>query len=77
MACDEPEVTNDDRKRMLDRLLIEALTDLRAQETMVPGAKLRQQVVEAGLQQGLDVAAHLAALDRPFSKVLGPADVRR
>lgn len=70
-----PESTSEERKRTLDRLLIDALTALQAQETMVPDAKLRQQVVQAGWKQGLDVAAQLAALDRPFSKVL--AELRR
>ena len=74
MALDGPEIANDDQKQTLDRLLIDALADLQAQETMVPGAKLRQKVVEAGWQQGLDVAARLATLGRPFSKVLAEVD---
>lgn len=74
MALDGPEIASDDQKQTLDRLVTDTLADLQAQGTMVPGAKLRQKVVEAGWQQGLDVAAHLAALDRPFSKVLAEVD---
>ena len=47
MTINAPDATNDDRKRTLDRLLIDALAELRAQETMVPGAKLRQRAIEA------------------------------
>lgn len=71
---DGPEFTNEEPKRTLVRLLIDALADLQAQETMVSGAKLRQQVVQAGWKQGIDVAAQLASLDRPFSKVLAEVD---
>lgn len=69
----EPEV-NTDQKRVLDRLVMDVLADLQAQETMVPGAKLRQEVVQAGWQQGLDVAAQLAAQGLPFSKALAEVD---
>ena len=69
MALDSPEA-NDDEKRPLDRLVIDVLQALQAQETMVPGAKLRQEMVQAGWQRGLDVDAHLAALSCPFSKTL-------
>ena len=68
-----PEV-NDDQKRTLDRLVIDVLRALQAQETMVPGAKLRQKMVQAGSQRGLDVDALLAALGRPFSKTLAEMD---
>ena len=65
---------NDDQKRTLDRLVIDVLQALLAQETMVPGAKLRQKMVQAGSQRGLDVDARLAALGRPFSKILAEID---
>lgn len=73
VALNELGIT-DDQKRTLERLVIDALADLQARETMVPGAKLRQQIVQAGWQQGIDVAARLTALGRPFSKVLAEVD---
>ena len=74
MAPVELEHMADDRKRALDRLVIEVLENLQAQDTMVPGAKLRQKVVEAGAQRGLDVAAQLAEAGLPFSKVLAEVE---
>ena len=74
VALNQPEINTDDQKRMLDRLVIDALADLQAQKTMVPGAKLRQKVVQAGWQQRFDVAAYLAAAGRPFSKALAEVD---
>lgn len=69
VALNELGIT-DEQKRTLDRLARDALANLQAQETMVPGAKLRQTMVQAGWQQGIDVAAHLAALGCPFSKAM-------
>lgn len=69
VTLNSPEV-NDDEKRPLDRLVTDVLRALQAQETMVSGAKLRQRMVQAGWQQGLDVDAHLAALGCSFSKAL-------
>ena len=60
----EPDFNTDDQKRMLDRLVLDVLADLQAQETMVPGAKLRQEVVRAGWQQGLGRKRRLGAGDR-------------
>lgn len=74
MAFNALEATSDDRKRTLDSLLIDALEELGGQKIMVPGAKLRQQVVETGWRQRFDVAACLTALDRPFAKVLAEVD---
>lgn len=56
------------------RLVVQALRDLHADVTMVPGAKLRQQVVQAGWHEGLDVAAALANSDRSFAQAVATID---
>lgn len=56
------------------RLVVASLKELNANVTMVPGAKLRQQVVEAGLREGLDVAAAIAGDDRSFLQAVAAVD---
>ena len=41
-------------------IVIEALRNLNADHEMVPGAKLRQRMLEIGLKEGFDVATYVA-----------------
>ena len=50
-------------------LTLEALRTLGADKMMVPGAKLRQRMVEVGQAEGFDVGAHVAVSGIPFSKL--------
>ena len=50
-------------------LTLEALHALGADKVMVPGAKLRQRMVEIGHVDGFDVGAHVATSGIPFSKL--------
>ena len=50
------------------RLTVDALKDLGGALQMVPGAKLRQRMVEIGAERKLDVAAHVQASGHPFSR---------
>lgn len=57
-----------------ESLTISALRDLRADAVMVPGAKLRQRMVEIGRQDGFDVAAQVANSGSSFSKLATQVD---
>lgn len=57
-----------------ESLTVTALRDLRADVVMVPGAKLRQRMVEIGRKEGFDVAAHVANSDGSFSKLTAQVD---
>ena len=50
-------------------LTVQALRTLGADKTMVPGAKLRQRMVEVGQTEGFDVGAHVAVSGIPFAKL--------
>ena len=50
-------------------LTLEALRALGADEVMVPGAKLRQRMVEIGQVDDFDVGAHVAMSGILFSKL--------
>ena len=52
------------------KLTVEALSQLGADEIMVPGAKLHAQMVKLGYPDGFDVAAHVAASGYSFSKLV-------
>lgn len=56
------------------RLVVTGLKELDANVTMVPGAKLRQQVVKAGMREGLDVAATMARGGRTFLQAVAVVD---
>lgn len=51
-------------------LTADALRDLRADEVMVPGAKLRQRMVKLGSENGLDVAEHVKGSVDSFSELV-------
>ena len=51
-------------------LTADALRDLHADEVMVPGAKLRQRMVELGSENGLDVAEHVKGSAASFSELV-------
>lgn len=53
-----------------ESLTVRALRDLGADAVMVPGAKLRQLMVELGNEEGLDVVAHVANSGSSFSKLV-------
>ena len=55
-------------------LTVEALRDLRADAAMVPGAKLRQRMVELGLEDGFDVAAYVKGSTHSFSGLVNQAE---
>lgn len=57
-----------------ESLTVQALRDLRGDAVMVPGAKLRQQMVELGSREGFDVAAHVANSGSSFSKLAAQVD---
>ena len=57
-----------------ESLTLRALQDLRADAVMVPGAKLRQKMVELGRQEGIDVAAQVANSGSSFSKLTAQVD---
>ena len=50
--------------------VIRALRNLNADQEMVPGAKLRQRMVEIGLKEDFDVAAHVAESPDSFRKLV-------
>ena len=52
------------------KLTVEALSQLGADEIMVPGAKLHAQMVKLGYPDGFDVAAHVAGSGYSFSKLV-------
>ncbi|MCY4549155.1 MAG: hypothetical protein OXC28_12375 [Defluviicoccus sp.] len=54
-----------------DTLAIEALRSLGADTDMVPGAKLRQRMVELGRESGFDVAEYVANSADSFSTLVG------
>ena len=56
------------------RLTVDALKDLGGALQMVPGAKLRQRMVEIGAERKLDVAAHVQATDHLFSRLVEQVD---
>ena len=53
-----------------DRLTIQALESLGADTDMVPGAKLRQRMVELGRENDFDVAEYAANSPDPFSALV-------
>ena len=53
-----------------DRLTIEALRSLGADTDMIPGAKLRQRMVELGQRSDFDVATHVTSSTESFSKLV-------
>ena len=53
-----------------ESVTVRALRDLGADAVMVPGAKLRQQMVEVGNEEGLDVIALVANSGSSFSKLV-------
>lgn len=68
MAQDPHNATDDEAT--WHRLVLPALKDLHADVTMVPGAKLRQQLVQAGWHQGLDVATAVAESGQSFAQAV-------
>ena len=58
---------------MLDwnSLTLKALRTLGADSVMVPGAKLRQEMVKIGSRSNFDVSAHVASSGQPFSVLTG------
>ncbi len=52
-----------------DDVTIAALKELGADSVMVPGAKLRQKMVQLGYHHGLDVAAHVNRSTLSFSQL--------
>lgn len=69
----DPSKANDDEPAW-HRLVAPALKALHADVTMVPGAKLRQQLVQAGWHQGLDVATAVAKSGRSFAQAVATID---
>lgn len=57
-----------------ESLTLDALRDLGADTEMVPGAKLRQRMVEMGLQRSMDVADHVERSGISFSKLAAQVD---
>lgn len=58
---------------MLDwnSLALKALRTLGADSVMVPGAKLRQEMVKIGSRSNFDVSAHVASSGQPFGVLTG------
>ena len=58
---------------MLDwnSLTLKALRTLGADSVMVPGAKLRQEMVKIGSRSSFDVSAHVASSGQPFGVLTG------
>lgn len=54
------------RKQAWGRLVVAALRGLQADDAMVPGAKLRQQMEQVGVQESFDVRAYVHESGRPF-----------
>ena len=52
-------------------LTLEALRTLGADLVMVPGAKLRQEMVKIGSRSNFDVSAHVASSGQPFGVLTG------
>ena len=52
------------------RLTVDALKDLGGASQMVPGAKLRQRMVQIGAERKLDIAAYVQASGHPFSRLV-------
>ena len=57
-----------------DSIAVQALRSLGADTEMVPGAKLRQRMVELGRESGFDVAEHVAKSTDPFSTLVRQVD---
>lgn len=55
-------------------LTVDALRDLGADAVMVPGAKLRQRMVEMGFQRDFDVVGHVVRSGSSFSKLTAQVD---
>jgi hypothetical protein len=56
------------------RLTVDALKALGGDSQMVPGAKLRQRMVQLGALQDLDVPAYVQASGLPFSRLVEQVD---
>ena len=52
-------------------LALEALRSLGADSVMVPGAKLREEMVKAGWRSEFDVSAHVASSGQSFGVLIG------
>lgn len=57
-----------------EKLTKQALKALQADSVMVPGAKLRAQMVEIGTAAGFDVAEHVTQSGTSFSKLIAPVN---